>query len=73
MNENLNLVKILKDCPKGTKLYSPMYGDVTLVGVYENERHPIRINAIHNMEDSFTSGGRYRQAELNRQRKGIIV
>ena len=28
MNENLNLVEILKDCPKGTKLYSPIYGDV---------------------------------------------
>ncbi len=22
MNENLNLVEILKDCPEGTKLYS---------------------------------------------------
>ena len=30
MNENLNLVEILKDCPKGTKLYSTVYGDVEL-------------------------------------------
>lgn len=28
MNENLNLVEILKDCPKGTKLYSTVYGEV---------------------------------------------
>ena len=28
MNEKLNLVEILKDCPKGTKLYSTVYGDV---------------------------------------------
>ena len=28
MNEDLNLVEILKDCPKGTKLYSTVYGDV---------------------------------------------
>ena len=28
MNENLNLVEILKDCPRGTKLYSTVYGDV---------------------------------------------
>ena len=28
MNENLNLVEILKDCPEGTKLYSPIIGDV---------------------------------------------
>ena len=34
MNENLNLVEILKDCPKGTKLYSPVYGDVELEEVH---------------------------------------
>lgn len=28
MNENLNLVEILKDCPRGTKLYSTVFGDV---------------------------------------------
>ena len=28
MNENLNLVEILKDCPKGTKFYSTVYGEV---------------------------------------------
>ena len=27
-NKELNLCKILKDCPKGTKLYSPMLGEV---------------------------------------------
>ena len=30
MNENLNLVEILKDCPIGTKLYSTIHGDVKL-------------------------------------------
>ena len=29
MNENINLCEILKDCPKGTKLYSPLAGEVT--------------------------------------------
>lgn len=28
MNENLNLVEILKNCPEGTKLYSPIIGEV---------------------------------------------
>ena len=28
MNENLNLVEILKDCPSGTKLYSTVFGEV---------------------------------------------
>ena len=37
MNENLNLAKILKDCPKGTKLYSTIYGDVELVRVYVDD------------------------------------
>ena len=29
MNENIDLTKILKDCPKGTKLYTPIWGEVT--------------------------------------------
>ena len=28
MNENIDLTKILKDCPKGTKFYSPICGEV---------------------------------------------
>ena len=28
MNENIDLVKILKDCPRGTKFWSPLYGEV---------------------------------------------
>ena len=44
MNENLNLVEILNDCPKGTKLYSTIYGDVELVGVYpKDDAYPIEI------------------------------
>lgn len=44
MNEKLNLVEILKDCPKGTKLYSTTYGDVELVRVYlDDNTYPIEI------------------------------
>ena len=44
MNENLNLAEILKDCPKGTKLYSTIYGDVELVEVRINDNaYPIEI------------------------------
>ena len=44
MNENLNLAEILKDCPKGTKLYSTIYGDVELAGVYlKDDTYPIEI------------------------------
>ena len=44
MNENLNLVEVLKDCPEGTKLYSTIYGDVELVRVYlDDNTYPIEI------------------------------
>lgn len=33
MNENLNLVEILKDCPEGTKLYSTVFGEVEFNGI----------------------------------------
>ena len=33
MNENIDLTKILKDCPKGWKFYSSVYGDVEFLGV----------------------------------------
>lgn len=60
MNEKLNLVKILKDCPKGTKLYSPLYGDVELVSVSRNEDavYPIEIKKSHNGFDGFAKDGR---------------
>ena len=28
MNENIDLTKILRDCPKGSKLYSLVHGEV---------------------------------------------
>ena len=44
MNENLNLAEILKDCPKGTKLYSTIHGNVELAGVYlKDDTYPIEI------------------------------
>lgn len=42
MNENLNLVKILNYCPKGTKLYSPALGEVTFAAINNYDRtYPI--------------------------------
>ena len=42
MNENIDLTKILKDCPKGTKLYSPIFGDVIFEGIYDKDEYPIK-------------------------------
>ena len=60
MNENLNLVEILKDCPIGTKLYSPIYGDVELLSVRQNDcgDYPIEIKLINNSIDDLTIDGR---------------
>lgn len=30
MNNNINIAEILKDCPKGMKLYSPLLRNITL-------------------------------------------
>ena len=46
MNENINLIEILKDCPKGTKLYSPLFGEVEFVKIdNDSDIYPIVINA----------------------------
>ena len=42
MNENLNLVEILKDCPKGTKLYSTVYGDVKFDRIEGEKGFPVK-------------------------------
>ena len=36
MNENLNLVEILKNCPKGTKLYSTVFGEVKFESIHNS-------------------------------------
>lgn len=64
MNENLNLVEILKDCPAGTKLYSPIFGDVELEEVYINDdkSYPIRVKIRKTTFNSFSEDGRiYRE------------
>ena len=42
MNENIDLTKILKDCPKGWKFYSSVYGDVQFVEILPNIPFPKR-------------------------------
>ena len=58
MNENLNLVKILDGCPKGTKLYSTIFGKVSLMGVHNNADLPIIIITGQGLI-GLTSDGRY--------------
>ena len=58
MNENLNLVEILKDCPKGTKLYCTIYGYVTLDYIDEGSGYPICIKHITGSTIRLTSDGK---------------
>lgn len=58
MNENLNLCEILKDCPKGEKLYATFLGDVKLVSIINETISVESWTKIYH----FFSDGRY---ELN--------
>lgn len=44
MKEPFDLTKILKNCPEGTKLYSPVLGDVTFVRIDYDKIYPIIVN-----------------------------
>ena len=57
MNEKLNLAEILKDCPKGTKLYSPIFGEVEFDKIDIHSDHPIRVLCKYG-NYSFSKDGR---------------
>ena len=38
MNENINLIKILKNCPKGWEFYSSVLGEVEFVEICDDEK-----------------------------------
>lgn len=48
MNENIDLTKILKDCPIGWRFYSSVYGDVEFVEIY---REPVLCNPGHREDE----------------------
>ena len=43
MNENIDLTKILKGCPSGTKFYSSVYGEVIFARVKNDKYYPIEL------------------------------
>lgn len=58
MNEDLNLVEILKDCPEGTKLYSPLFGDVKFIQCNPRSTYPILVKNKNGGINGVTSQGR---------------
>lgn len=59
MNNEINIAEILKDCPKGTKLYSPLFGNVTLEEVDTSITVPIKVIDSLNSYNCFTKTGLY--------------
>ena len=57
MNENLNLVEILKDCQKGTKLYSPVFGEVEFESI-NDIIGPIVVTTNTGNAECFTTDGK---------------
>ena len=58
MNENIDLTKILKDCPRGTKLYSPMFGEVEFQYIKSDSMYPIVIKLENGVIESIASDGK---------------
>ena len=47
MNDNINLTKILKGCPRGTKFYSSVLGEVELLEIKEGYPYPIVLRCFN--------------------------
>lgn len=60
MKNNINIAEILKDYPKGTKLYSPLLGNVTLEGINNySTTAAIEVKDAHNSHYCFYKTGVY--------------
>lgn len=59
MENEINIAEILKYCPKGTKLYTPLFGEVTFdsIGIYE--KYSIIVYKLDGIKTSFTEEGHY--------------
>ena len=57
MNENIDLTKILKDCPMGWKLYSSIHGEVQF-GYINNGDFPIVVELSDSSDVDFTKDGK---------------
>jgi hypothetical protein len=58
MENKINIAKLLKDCPKGMELYSPLFGDCKFVKVHDYEAEII-VEIETGANVSFKTDGRY--------------
>ena len=59
MNENIDLTKILKDCPQGTKFYTPVWGEVSFNRICNVGTYVIGIKDVERNKWWLTKEGRY--------------
>ena len=53
MNENIDLTKILEGCPKGTKFYSSIFGELSFVAIHNcYDKYPIELQAYNKFTHS---------------------
>ena len=57
MNENIDLTKILKDCPKGTEFWSDNYGKVWFKCIYKFNDKPIFVKRTDGCNAYYTKEG----------------
>ena len=62
MNENIDLTKILKDCPKGTKFYTSVWGEASFERILERGFYTIGIDTPSGYK-YLTKEGRYINAD----------
>ena len=59
MNENIDLTKILKNCPKGEKFYSTIYGEVEFEKIRKDSDYPIVLITKHGNNCDVLSDGKH--------------
>ena len=60
MDKKLNLVEILKDCPKDWELYSPMFGKVKFRNIVQGD-YPIVVELSDTFYEGFMADGKFTQ------------
>ena len=58
MNENLNLVEILEGCPRGTKFYSSVFGEVELEIIVNKVLYPVIVIDNRGFDYGFLKDGK---------------
>ena len=70
MNEKIDLTKILKDCPAGTKLYSTIFGDVKFSHIFNDSDYPI---VLHIYNGGVTFATKHGKHNIDYEKEGECV